>query len=209
MGGKSIKVTRDHSLFYSEESSVSSHRTVPAFQERLPKRVVTTAVQDFEQNQESFVDDKMLTLFGLWLGDGCYQDNRLNIATGNDLATVKFLSELPRYFDNLREGMDNRGRVQLTENYRLDVSPGKCVRFGNTRLAQYMQMAGFTGNSHTKRVPNWIFTLGQGRIGLFLPKDTLLPMEAFTSIRKRGQPKSCWTIALLQSRLARRYPDTA
>lgn len=97
--------------------------------------------------------DEALILFGLWVGDGCYNlDSSVLLASGKD---TKYVGDLVA---------KEFGTSCHTDGTWPD------VKFGihSVLLVGMMKSAGFTGYSASKVVPDWVFGLSRRQIGLFL-----------------------------------------
>jgi len=92
-----------------------------------------------------------LKFLGLWLADGSFGNNTVSISTGNDPSVVNFLKSFCK-----------------TWNYNYNLKETGDFSLNTTMFRKMLQALGFSGNSHTKRVPNWIFDLSQKQIGKFL-----------------------------------------
>lgn len=101
------------------------------------------------------VSDIYLQFLGLWVGDGCYYSN----AQG-DLAFACYQDK------ECREVIDT-----ICNLYKAKPSEqpnGIDVKISNVRMRRIMEALEFTGNSHTKRIPSFIFSLHENQICKFL-----------------------------------------
>jgi Fe-S cluster assembly scaffold protein SufB len=86
--------------------------------------------------------DDLLWLLGLYLGDGYLEPNRVNIAVPpGDRAHARMMQLLRKMF-----------RVE-------PVVHGNAVRINSGWMRDWIVSIGLDGNAHTKRVPQWVFTL--------------------------------------------------
>lgn len=181
-GGKSIKVTKDHSLFYSEGYQIlpasMASRPWRRGQERkmiqVGTRIICSSIQTNNQTQTDWlpISGKMLLLAGLWIADGSFDKCQVSIATGDNGAINSFLLTIPRmYGSTTKQYMASQFQATLLEEspeyYHAHFGKAR-VEFGNKALVDYLRMIGFRGDSHTKRVPDWMFTANEAEIGLFL-----------------------------------------
>jgi glycosyltransferase involved in cell wall biosynthesis len=95
----------------------------------------------------------MLIMFGLWVGDGSY-DGDVGVRLSSGWQTKHIADAVAARF----------GATCVESSYRPDVNHG----INSALLVMLMRAAGFTGDSHTKRVPGWVFGLSRRQIGLFL-----------------------------------------
>jgi len=192
---KSVEVTKDHSLFYSE-----GYQFYPIDLSRLntDKRLVCSAKLDFFEGEEKNVEDYLLVLGGLWIADGSYYKTSIQISTGNNESILSFLQAIPRFvtkteriarfiMSNPTLGnkevsrkigeslLDVRNARHLLPRYairsnRIHISIKKSgdASVFNKGLKEKLVELGFQGNCYTKRVPSWLFTASKRQIGLFL-----------------------------------------
>lgn len=96
--------------------------------------------------------DDLLTLLGLWVGDGSYDAGSVHLASGQETRSVA--EAVGRLFCAQVRDCSHRPDVSYQVNSRL--------------LKDVMVACGFVGHSNTKRIPDWIFGLSRRQIGLFL-----------------------------------------
>lgn len=95
--------------------------------------------------------EDLMWLFGLYIGDGYHDKNRVYFAVPEtDKACKKLVEALKTIFD--LEG--NRRKVVL--------------RINSVELVRFFKENGFEGNSRTKRVPQWIFSLPKSQRMAFI-----------------------------------------
>ena len=101
------------------------------------------------------VSDIYLQFLGLWVGDGCYYSN----APG-DLAFACYQDkECKEVIDTICNLYKAKPSVQPN---------GIDVKISNVRMRRIMEALEFTGNSYTKRIPSFIFSLHENQICKFL-----------------------------------------
>lgn len=100
--------------------------------------------------------DDLLTLFGLWLGDGCYQPHNVSVEidAGADPELLSILDSVAAQF----------GAKVKSGSLRPDVRQS----IHSTVLCQVMRGAGFNGHATTKRIPGWVFNLSDRQVGALL-----------------------------------------
>jgi Fe-S cluster assembly scaffold protein SufB len=96
---------------------------------------------------------------GLYVGDGF-----IHRQNGADKARVEFA--IPASDEPLRAEL---ARV-TSDLFSLPATHGQPDRMtvGSTIVARYLEVNGFAGDAHTKRVPGWVFTLPQEQMLAFL-----------------------------------------
>jgi intein/homing endonuclease len=151
--GKTIEVTKDHSLFTLSPRYMTNQFTTKTLEEI--DNVISVDNYLFE-GKEIDVDDDMLVFLGLWMADGSYikKEGRIegvSISTGKEKGIVKFLSEFSK-------------KIGVNLRYK---SKGD-YRIHSEKLGRFVYS--FFGDcySETKRVPNIMFTSTKRQIGLFL-----------------------------------------
>lgn len=101
------------------------------------------------------VSDIYLQFLGLWIGDGCYYSN----APG-DLAFACYQDK------ECREVIDTICNLYKAKP---SVQPnGVDVKISNVRMRRVMEALEFTGNSHTKRIPSFVYSLHEKQVCEFL-----------------------------------------
>ena len=96
--------------------------------------------------------DEVLTLLGLWVGDGSYDSSGLGISAG-------FQGPPRLVADFFRDSFG----CSVSE-----ASDGVTLRLTSITLKHCLRSLGFIGQSHTKSIPNWVFNLSRRQIGVFL-----------------------------------------
>ena len=150
-GGISLEVTEDHSLIQLDKNGVSVEVSAKDLKEGdfvlLTKKIPFSRVP-------SDIDDTFLEFLGLWVGDGsfCKSSNVIGMSCYNTIETRRIIDEIAFRFG---------AKVTPSKN---DVD---CY-ITNKRLRETLRYLGFKGNSHTKRIPDFIFGLTKYQIGSFL-----------------------------------------
>lgn len=98
------------------------------------------------------VSDKFLNFLGLWIGDGHFSKDTTGLSCYQD----KECREVIDYIANLYNA-----KVSVDKN-------GVDARMSNVRLQRVMKALGFEGNSRTKRIPKFIYSLSEQQICQFL-----------------------------------------
>ena len=193
--GKSVQITKDHSLFYSEGYEIYPIDLAKLTNE---KRLVCTRKTDFFEGEEKNIDDFLLVLGGLWIADGSYYKTGTLISTGNNKDIIAFLQSIPRVLTTT-ERISNiiltnpaltNAQIRQIYGYKgQDIKNARClcgryrnrskyvhiclkktgdVAIYNKGLQESLSCLGFVGDCYSKRVPTWLFTASQRQIGLFL-----------------------------------------
>ncbi len=93
-----------------------------------------------------------LSLFGLWIGDGCHGNSSVHISSGS--GTRHVLDEVAKQFSSNCKGPSGKCKVRYSVHSHL--------------LQRLMRAIGFIGFSDTKKIPDWVFDLNKEQIGAFL-----------------------------------------
>jgi intein/homing endonuclease len=155
--GKEISITKDHSLFTSKYAN-SFSKIIPIKGSQIKNKTKIWTVENLQiEGKQSKLPSSFLTLCGLWLGDGSYDNKMTNgnfaqvsIATGNDEDVIDFLTKYCEAY-----------------NLHFHINHGS-FRIHSSKLVSLMQKLGFKGNSSTKQIPRWIFSLSNNNIASFL-----------------------------------------
>jgi intein/homing endonuclease len=145
--GKSIEVTKDHSLMTATHG-YDTNAFIPATFKEL-RNVVSVDDYGFDGIELNIPDD-YLTLLGLWLADGSYNRKSgkiwgIAISTGNEKGIVAFLEKF-------------KFRPKSKGDYRKH----------SVELARFIYGLCGDVDCYTKRVPPILFTASKRQIGLFL-----------------------------------------
>jgi len=97
------------------------------------------------------LDETLLTFFGLWLADGCYDG-------GNVIISV---------VDEESRKIVRKVAEKFSLNTRMH-SDGFSLIIGSQILSLMMKNLGFTGDAYTKKVPDFIYSLSPKEIAAFL-----------------------------------------
>ena len=96
---------------------------------------------------------------GLYVGDGFIKKHKNSDKKSVEIAIPESQEEL-------------RGKLKkVVENlfgYEITSSDKDRIRIYSTIIAEFLLISGFGGNAHTKRIPNWVFSLPQEQMLSFL-----------------------------------------
>lgn len=138
-----------------------------------------------------YTTDEIMWLFGYWLGDG---DIAKQAGKTQDMlrwAKVGFSTPLTdRAHDRLLETM-----TQVINAPPVVRSDGVHVSWHSKELAEFFTLNGFEGNAHTKRVPQWVWSLPESQRLAFIAG--YLDADGFAQEPRRFALKSS-NYALLQ-----------
>ncbi len=98
------------------------------------------------------LSQELLTFFGLWIADGCYDKNSVIISC-NDPEDRRVVSNIAKKL-GLHIKLHSDGISYMINSKTLKIVMQDILRF--------------TGNAYTKRVPEWIFGLSTEQIAAFL-----------------------------------------
>ena len=103
-------------------------------------------------SKDLILDEDFLNLVGLWLADGCYDKNSVIVSVQEE---------------------ENREVVRkIADKFRISVkkhSDGFSLMLNSTLLKEIMQkVLELNGNSHTKKIPNWVYNLSDEQVGWLL-----------------------------------------
>ncbi|MBU1930048.1 Flp pilus assembly complex ATPase component TadA [Candidatus Micrarchaeota archaeon] len=99
------------------------------------------------------LDADLVAFCGLWLADGCY-DNRFAAIISAGHPSLK----------NLVQSVANKAGLTMCQH-----SDGFSPMISNINLVFLMKnLLELTGNSYTKKIPNWVFSLSDEMRGVFL-----------------------------------------
>jgi Intein splicing domain len=171
-GGHRLTVTGDHSLFRVDAAGdfvevkpgdlsvgdwVASARNPVWGGEGLDSCAVTTFKNhgpsglSLAEETEIEFDDTFLRFVGLWLADGSYGGLSIQLSLGDSECV-----------EVVRTMADRYGR-------KLTISPnGVDIRFSCARLVRVMKELGLRGESHTKTLPKWFWSLSRKQAGELL-----------------------------------------
>ncbi len=101
---------------------------------------------------EIVLDDTLLSFFGLWIADGCYDKNSVIISVAEE---------------------ENRSVVRkIAERFGISAkmhSDGFSLMLNSSLLKEVMQkIFELNGNSYTKKIPGWAYNLSDSQLGAFL-----------------------------------------
>lgn len=167
--GHEIKLTGEHAVFEAYGQGWRKERAAAA-RSMLGKHVRTVSHLPCDATEKPFIPlegmgtisltKHLLTFLGLWIGDGSYTGTGkyatgVRMYAGESPELLAVLDDVARQF---------HGHVAPPPKLRSDVRRD----INCTRLHRAMKAAGFTGHSHTKRIPAWIFDLSDAQVGAFL-----------------------------------------
>jgi len=157
--GKSIEITKNHSLFGRLKQASVTNKIVPVSLmeiEENKESVVASIELEINDCCEFDIDDDFLTLCGLWLADGCYdRDTKIKISTGDDIKIIDWLkiyiSKNPNFYGKI-------SKASLSKSRNGDLT------FSLKKTVEKMKELGFFGKSNTKKIPEFVFTLQNHKI---------------------------------------------
>ncbi|MFH0836675.1 MAG: LAGLIDADG family homing endonuclease [Candidatus Aenigmatarchaeota archaeon] len=189
--GRSIKITGDHNVFMLSDDGIltdipinmlkenETYIAVPRIlpyckQEELKELDITPSINKFfyKRIKDGYlyihnhpeiripvnfpITDELLQIAGIWLADGNYDregSSNIELACGNEPECMTIIDKFTENFNI---------------NYRVR-SDGIAVRIVSKVLGKIFKTSlGLTGNSYTKRIPDWVFNLSDRQIGLVL-----------------------------------------
>ncbi|GEM_PF-36620 len=107
--------------------------------------------------QDAIVDEELMTFLGLWIADGCYHKSKggvgIHISSYEDRKCAQII-------DNVLKRFGSKGPTVVDDGVTAIVQ--------SATLYNLMHYLGFSGNSHTKRIPAFIFGLKSELIAAFL-----------------------------------------
>lgn len=180
-GHTNIVVSEDHSLMVGAVNKGHEHgfkfEPKPTSELRIGDRIpVLNELPDFSTHADipsieafpgitttgpALIDSDLLTLAGLWLGDGSH-DSRgycTMICHGNDADVVEFLEGFGSKY-----GLTVTPKPTKTERGSINYT----TRLYSGRLIQGLKHLGFTGSYSNKQIPVWLFTAPKEDIAAFL-----------------------------------------
>jgi DNA topoisomerase IB len=192
-GGRNIRVTGDHSLFYSLNGYRAGCAPVGSFTSKTSLATVSflPAIENevTEVNGVPITED-FLTFAGLWLADGCHTTKGLIISAGNDDSVVGFIDgfshsyygaikrEIEETVDGGHPWLTNYTKGRLTTvlhnleqrdaAFHWSVRENGDVWIYSVTLMRMMKTLEFVGDSHTKTIPEWVMCLSQRQLACFL-----------------------------------------
>ena len=189
--GRTIKITGDHNVFVLSDDGVLTEIPVNMLKEgktyiAVPKILpysekedlktidITTSVNKFFSQgvKDGYlyihnhpeiripvdfpITDDLLQIVGLWIADGNYDregSSNIELACGNEPECISVVHKFTEGFNI---------------NYKIR-SDGIGLRIVSKTLGRIFKISlGLTGNTYTKRVPDWVFDLSDRQIGLVL-----------------------------------------
>lgn len=191
--GRKIKITADHNVFVLDDegklgevpvsqlkegvSMIAVPCSLPMQNETKPKSISLLPyykelfAQGIDSNgnimvhnhpemripSELRVSDELLQVCGLWLADGNFDregSSNIEIACGNDEECMGLLDSFASAYNI---------------NYQVRGQKQVAVRLMSKTMGKIFRLAlGLGGNSYTKRVPSWFFSLSKRQIALVL-----------------------------------------
>ncbi len=130
------------------------------------------------------IDEDILTFFGLWLADGCYDKGSVIISVVDEESRSLVRKIAARFGTSCKMHSD-----------------GVSLILYSSTLKYVMQRLGFTGDAYTKRMPEWVYNLSNNQIicilrGLFSGDGYLAKSEAAISLASENLIKDVQTLLL-------------
>ena len=150
IGGKSIRLTKDHSLFRYN----NSHNQQPLVPSTIEygKCIVINRFEIPKVDIESESENN-LEFYGYWIGDGHFEaDKVIGLATGKSEKDRSFVFAYARKL----------GITASLKNKKGD------IRIYSTDLVKKMKSLGFVSGSFFKTIPEWIFFLPENKVKAFI-----------------------------------------
>jgi intein/homing endonuclease len=171
--GKTIGVTKDHSIFYGKYYD-SQIEAIPLFELGERANVVSIDEYDLQIPSTSGYNNDFLAFMGLWMADGSYyktynkidQKRRLygvGISTGNNPAVIEWMTNFARKFPpslGYKFGYDGRSLLSTSKK-------GDMCLVRKSLATIIFSMFGEV-DSYTKRVPKFVFTESEQNVAAFL-----------------------------------------
>lgn len=140
---KEILVTEDHSLFVFKNRGEKIVKISPTDLKLKDKLIILKNLPSIETINE---DNDKMQVYGAWLADGNYR-----FVKGSPTTIQLSGLEHKEVFERLSKKFPNNKGTGIKCYNRFDYC------FHNTKFVKDMISKGFIGNSHTKRVPSWVF----------------------------------------------------
>jgi len=104
---------------------------------------------------------ELMEFLGFYVGDGCLTRNANGEPNGVFLSHGADASYMAHYVDNCKTLFSKQKNSQDTSAVAVAPKPSQAsgTRFGSVAAANEILALGFAGDSRTKRVPAWVFTL--------------------------------------------------
>jgi len=162
IGGRSLKVTEDHSLFTRAETAPNSRRSITSVKVGNLKVGDVLAIPtklEVSVPENANYDDDFLTIAGLWIADGSFSYGSVDFALDTQKKDKEIIELIRRFCKKIGK---NYSLVKGNGN-------GHKMTINSVDLVKKFKELDLSGTAHNKRVPNWIkCELSDRQIGLFL-----------------------------------------
>ena len=130
------------------------------------------------------IDEDILTFFGLWLADGCYDKKSVIISVVDEESRSLVRKIAARFGTSCKMHSD-----------------GVSLMINSSTLKYVMQKLGLIGDAYTKRMPEWVYNLSNSQIacllrGLFSGDGYMAKSEAAISLASENLIKDVQTLLL-------------
>lgn len=150
INGKSIKLTKDHSLFRYNNLH-SKQPLVPTTIEH-GKCITINKIEVPKIDMESESEND-LEFYGYWIGNGWFEANKIvGLATGKSEESKSFVYAYAK-------------KLNVTASLK---NVNGDMRLYSTELVRKMKNLGFVSGAFNKRIPEWIFFLPESKVKAFI-----------------------------------------
>ena len=150
IGGKSIRLTEDHSLF--RYNNLHNQKPLIPTTIEYGKCITVNKIEIPKVDMESESEND-LEFYGYWIGDGHFEaDNTIGLATGKSEEDRSFIYAYAE-------------KLGITASLKNDKGD---IRIYSTRLVRKMKTLGFVSGAFAKRIPEWIFFLPENKVKAFI-----------------------------------------
>ncbi len=103
-----------------------------------------------------FTKEEIMWLLGVYVGDGSVDVAKSKKSNANRYGRVTF--SVPTK-DPIRKRVENTVKKIFSLKKSTKRADGVCVTYNSLLFAEWIKTNGFGGNTHTKRLPKWIYSL--------------------------------------------------
>ena len=148
--GKSIRLTKDHSLF--RYNNLHSQKPLIPTTIEYGKCITINKIEVPKIDMESQSEND-LEFYGYWIGDGHFEAGKIvGLATGRLEEDRDFVYSYAK-------------KLGITTTLKNDKGD---MRVYSTRLVRKMKTLGFVSGAFAKRIPEWIFFLPENKVKAFI-----------------------------------------
>ena len=148
--GKSIRLTKDHSLF--RYNNLHSQKPLIPTTIEYGKCITINKIEVPKIDMESQSEND-LEFYGYWIGDGHFEAGKIvGLATGRSEEDRDFVYSYAK-------------KLGITATLKNDKGD---MRIYSTRLVRKMKTLGFVSGAFAKRIPEWIFFLPENKVKAFI-----------------------------------------